>query len=71
MAPRHLIPATDAIERPREEFERRIKIKTVCHQRPPRQCRPGLLTPGQINMRKVDGWRPLTTNPSIGNLGRA
>jgi putative transposase len=55
---------TNAIERLHEEFKRRIKTQTVL---PSAETAAmlfwALLAAGQINMRKVDGWQTLTTNP--------
>jgi putative transposase len=55
---------TNAIERLHEEFRRRIKTQTVL------PCADtaamlfwALLASGQINMRKVDGWQMLATQP--------
>jgi putative transposase len=56
---------TNAIERLHEEFKRRIKTQTVLPS-----CDTAamlfwaLLASGQINMRKVDGWRTLPTKPA-------
>ena len=51
---------TNAIERLHEEFKRRIKTQTVL---PSAETAAmlfwALLASGQINMRKVDGWRTL------------
>jgi transposase-like protein len=54
----------DAIERLHEEFERRIKTQTAL----PSADTAAMLfwalrASGQINMRKVDGWQTLATNP--------
>jgi putative transposase len=55
---------TNAIERLHEEFKRRIKTQTVL---PSAETAAmlfwALLASGQINMRKVDGWQTLATNP--------
>ena len=55
---------TDAIERLHEEFKRRIKTQTVL---PSAETAAmlfwALLASGQINMRKVDGWKTLATKP--------
>jgi putative transposase len=55
---------TNAIERLHEEFKRRIKTQTVL---PSAETAAmlfwALLASGQINMRKVDGWQTLVTNP--------
>jgi putative transposase len=55
---------TNAIERLHEEFKRRIKTQTVL----PSAATAAmlfwaLLASGQINMRKVDGWQTLATQP--------
>src|SRR5690349_2192601 len=51
---------TNAVERPHEEFKRRIKTQTVL---PSAETAAmsfwALLASGQITMRKVDGWRTL------------
>jgi len=51
---------TNAIERLHEAFRRRIKTQTVL---PAAETAPmlfrALLAPGQITMRKVDGWQTL------------
>ena len=64
LAPRNLIPVTNAIERLHEEFKRRIKTQTVL---PSAETAAmlfwALLASGQINMRKVDGWKTLATKP--------
>ena len=53
---------TNAIERLHEEFKRRIKTQTVL---PSAETSAmlfwALLASGQINMRKVDGWKTLAT----------
>ena len=53
---------TNAIERLHEEFKRRIKTQTVL---PSAETAAmlfwALLASGQVNMRKVDGWRTLST----------
>src|SRR5690348_5264006 len=55
---------TNAIERLHEEFKRRIKTQTVL---PSAETAAmlfwALLASGQINMRKVDGWETLATQP--------
>src|SRR5246500_4702793 len=55
---------TNAIERLHEEFKRRIKTQTVL---PSADMAAmlfwALLASGQINMRKVDGWKTLATKP--------
>ena len=53
---------TNAIERLHEEFKRRIKTQTVVPSADTAAMLFwGLLASGQINMRKVDGWKTLTT----------
>jgi putative transposase len=53
---------TNAIERLHEEFKRRIKTQTVLPSADTAAMLFwGLLASGQINMRKVDGWKILTT----------
>src|SRR6266542_1992410 len=60
------VRTTNAIERLHEEFKRRIKTQTVL---PSAETAAmlfwALLASGQINMRKVDGWRTLAKT-SIG-----
>jgi transposase-like protein len=55
---------TNAIERLHQEFKRRIKTQTVL---PSAETAAmlfwALLASGQINMRKVDGWKTLATKP--------
>ena len=55
---------TNAIERLHEEFKRRIKTQTVL---PSAETAAmlfwALLASGQINMRKVDGWKTLAAKP--------
>ena len=55
---------TNAIERLHEEFKRRIKTQTLL---PSAETAAmlfwALLASGQINMRKVDGWKTLATKP--------
>jgi transposase-like protein len=57
---------TNAIERLHEEFKRRIKTQTLL---PSAETAAmlfwALLASGQINMRKIDGWKTLaeTLNP--------
>jgi transposase-like protein len=55
---------SNAIERLHEEFKRRIKTQTVL---PSAETAAmlfwALLASGQINMRKVDGWQTLATQP--------
>ena len=59
------VRTTNAIERLREEFERRIKTKTVLPSADTAAMLFwALLASGQINMRKVDGWQTLTVKPS-------
>jgi putative transposase len=52
----------NAIERLHEEFKRRIKTQTVLPSADA-MLFWALLASGQINMRKVDGWRTLATKP--------
>jgi putative transposase len=53
---------TNAIERLHEEFKRRIKTQTVLPSADTAAMLFwALLASGQINMRKVDGWRTLAT----------
>ena len=55
---------TNAIERLHEEFKRRIKMQTVLPSADTAAMLFGaLLASGQINMRKVDGWQTLATQP--------
>src|SRR3954469_3665505 len=55
---------TNAIERLHEEFKRRIKTQTVLPSADTAAMLFwSLLVSGQINMRKVDGWQTLATNP--------
>ena len=60
-----LIPVTNAVERLREEFKRRIKTQTVL---PSAETATmlfwALLASGQISMRKVDGWQGLGQPPT-------
>lgn len=55
---------TNAIERLHEEFKRRIKTQTVL---PSAETAAmlfwALLASGQINMRKVNGWKTLPQKP--------
>ena len=58
------VRTTNAIERLHEEFKRRIKTQTVLPSADTAAMLFwALLASGQINMRKVDGWQTLTTNP--------
>jgi transposase-like protein len=63
---------TNAIERLHEEFKRRIKTQTVL---PSADTTAMLfwaqLASGQINMRKVDGWKTLATKPIDQPVDRA
>jgi putative transposase len=56
---------TNAIERLHEEFKPRIKTQTVL---PSAETAAmlfwGLLAPGQITMRKIDGWQTLAEPPA-------
>ena len=58
------VRTTNAIERLHEEFKRRIKTQTVL---PSAETAAmlfwALLASGQINMRKVDGWKTLAEKP--------
>jgi transposase-like protein len=55
---------TNAIERLHEEFKRRIKTQTVLPSADTASMLFwALLASGQINMRKVDGWKTLATPP--------
>ena len=55
---------TNAIERLHEEFKRRIKTQTVLPSSDTAAMLFwALLASGQINMRKVDGWQTLATQP--------
>src|SRR5271168_1500779 len=55
---------TNAIERLHEEFKRRIKTQTVLPSADTAAILFwALLASGQINMRKVDGWKTLATKP--------
>ena len=55
---------TNVIERLHEEFKRRIKTQTVLPSADTAAMLFwALLASGQINMRKVDGWQTLATNP--------
>ena len=55
---------TNAIERLREEFKRRIKTQSVLPSTDTAAMLFwALLASGQINMRKVDGWHTLATKP--------
>ena len=63
---------TDAVERPHEEFRRRIKAQTV----PPSAETAAmlfwaLLASGQVTMRKVDGWQSLGQPPSTSTIDLA
>jgi transposase-like protein len=56
------IRTTNAIERLHEEFKRRIKTQTVLPSADTAAMLFwALLASGQINMRKVDGWKTLST----------
>jgi len=55
---------TNAIERLHEEFKRRIKTQTVLPSADTAAMLFwALLASGQINMRKVDGWKTLAEKP--------
>jgi hypothetical protein len=59
----------NAIERLHEEFKRRIKTQTVLPSADTAAMLFwALLASGQINMRKVDGWRRSPPNQSISQL---
>src|SRR5271156_3059444 len=59
-----LVAVTNAIERLHEEFKRRIKTQTVLPSADTAAMLFwALLASGQINMRKVDGWKTLATKP--------
>jgi putative transposase len=58
------VRTTNAIERLHEEFKRRIKTQTVLPSADTAAMLFwALLASGQINLRKVDGWRSLATKP--------
>jgi transposase-like protein len=58
------VRTTNAIERLNEEFKRRIKTQTVLPSADTAAMLFwALLASGQISMRKVEGWQPLTTPP--------
>ncbi len=59
------IRTSNAIERRREEFKRRIETQTVlpCPETAATLFWT-LLASGQITMRKVDGWESLAEKPS-------
>jgi len=58
------VRTTNAIERLHEEFKRRIKTQTVLPSADTAAMLFwALLASGQINMRKVDGWKTLATTP--------
>jgi transposase-like protein len=58
------VRTTNAIERLHEEFKRRIKTQTVLPSADTAAILFwALLASGQINMRKVDGWKTLATKP--------
>ena len=60
------VRTTNAIERLHEEFKRRIKTQTVLPSADTAAMLFwALLTSGQINMRKVDGWQTLATKPLV------
>ncbi|KWV59697.1 transposase [Bradyrhizobium macuxiense] len=59
------VRTTNAIERLHEEFKRRIKTQTVLPSADTAAMLFwALLASGQINLRKVDGWRTLDTKPA-------
>jgi hypothetical protein len=56
--------SANAIERLHERFKRRIKTQTVLPSADTAAMLFwALLASGQINMRKVDGWKTLATTP--------
>ncbi|WP_201456007.1 transposase, partial [Bradyrhizobium macuxiense] len=58
------VRTTNAIERLHEEFKRRIKTQSVLPSADTAAMLFwALLASGQINLRKVDGWRTLDTKP--------
>src|ERR1700681_3274332 len=58
------VRTTNAIERWHEEFKRRIKTQNVLPSADTAAMLFwALLASGQINMRKVDGWKTLATKP--------
>ena len=58
------VRTTNAIERLHEEFKRRIKTQTVLPSADTAAMLFwALLASGQVNMRKVDGWKTLATKP--------
>jgi transposase-like protein len=66
---------TNAIERLHEDFKRRTKTQTVLPSADTAAILVfwALLVSGQINMRKVDGWKrsphqPIDLAASLGNL---
>ena len=60
----HSARTTNAIEHLHEEFKRWIKTQTVLPSTDTAAMLFwALLASGQINMRKVDGWQTLATNP--------
>jgi putative transposase len=66
------VRTTNAIERLHEEFKRRIKTQTVLPSADTAAMLFwALLASGQINMRKVDGWQTLATNPIDQPIDRA
>jgi len=61
---KHLIPVTNAIERLHEEFKRWNKTRIVLPSADTAAMLFwALLASGQINMRKVDGWKTPATEP--------
>jgi transposase-like protein len=60
---------SNANERLREEFKRRIKTQTVLPSADTAAMLFwALLASGQINMRKVDGWQALNTKVADGPI---
>jgi transposase-like protein len=59
---------TNAIERLHEEFKRRIKTQTVLPSSETAAMQFwALLASGQIVMRKVNGWKTISTKPLGGH----
>jgi putative transposase len=54
---------TNAIERLHEEFKRRIKTQVLPSADTAAMLFWALLASGQINTRKVDGWKTVATKP--------
>ncbi len=63
---------TDAVGRPHEGFERRVKTRTVLPSAEAAAMLSwALLASGQITMRKVDGWQSLGRPPSTSAIDLA